>query len=204
MSSSDSQAPRRFLAPLFLALVFLGACATEPPPRDFPEIGFAHLAPIQLDVGTIEVERLDRPSGQPPRVDHLFPNPPGEVAETWARERLEAAAPGSANTAQVLIREASVIEVPLPRTPGIKGAFTTDQSERYDAKVAIDVRIFDAYGNFLGNAEAEALRSLTLPENATLGEREDAWFRMTETLFRDLDRELENNIRSALYSYVLN
>jgi len=193
---------RPLLASLLL-IAFAAGCAGEPPPRDHPDIGFGHLPPIRLDVARIEVEQLARETRQPPRVEHLFTPPPAQVAETWARQRLQAASPNSERIARVIVREASVIEVALPRTPGIRGAFTTDQSERYDALAIVEVRILNANGAFEGNAEARAERSVTVPENATLGQRESVWFKLTEDLFRDLDQELERNIRSALFRFVV-
>jgi hypothetical protein len=54
-----------------------------------------------------------------------------------------------------------------------------------------------------GNAKAEARRSLTVPEDSTLNEREEVWYRLTEQTMRDLDVQLEQTIREAFFPYIV-
>ncbi len=189
---------------LFAALVagplLLAGCQTPPPAPTFPEIGFGHQETLRLDVGSIETVEAYRPRLEPPYVDHLFPRPPHEVAARWARERLLAM--GGPRRAVVTLRDASVQEVPLPRTGGIKGAFTTDQTERYEARLAADIEIFEPDGRRSAFATAEATRATTVAEDATLAEREQVWFRMTEQLMRDFDAEMERQVRGSLGGYL--
>jgi hypothetical protein len=109
---------------------------------------------------------------------------------------------GGPRRAVVTIRDASVQEVPLARTGGVKGAFTTDQTERYDARVAADIAIFEPDGRRSAYALAEATRSTTVPEDATLAEREQIWFQLTEQLMRDFDDEMERQVRGNLSGYI--
>ena len=87
---------------------------------------------------------------------------------------------GDEGWAEAVIRDASATETALQRTEGIRGAFTTDQTERYDAIIAIDVRIFDPAGKELAYASATARHSRTVAEDATLNDRERAWYGMTD------------------------
>ncbi|MEX0759292.1 MAG: hypothetical protein WD100_06910 [Tistlia sp.] len=187
-------------ASLTAALLLLAGCQSPPPKSAFPQIGFGHEGSLRLDAGSIEVVRNDRQSREPPYVGHLFPQPPDALAERWAKERLLAM--GGPRRAVVTIRDASVQEVPLERTGGIRGAFTTDQTERYDGRIAADIAIFEPDGRRSAYAQAEATRSTTVPENATLAEREQIWFRLTEQLMRDFDDEMERQIRGSLSSYL--
>jgi hypothetical protein len=184
----------------FAAALFLAGCQSPPPEPTFPQIGFAHEQTLRLDAGSIEVVEAYRPTIEPPYVDHLFPQPPGKVAARWARERMLAM--GGPRRAVVTIRDASVQEVPLARTGGVKGAFTTDQTERYDARVAADIAIFEPDGRRSAYALAEATRSTTVPEDATLAEREQIWFQLTEQLMRDFDDEMERQVRGNLSGYI--
>lgn len=181
-------------------LLALAACQSPPPKPAFPQIGFGHEETLRLDVGSIAVEQGYRPSLEPPYVGHLFPQPPGQVAQRWAQERLLAM--GGPRRAVVTLRDASVREVELPRTSGIKGAFTTDQTERYDARVAADIAIFEPDGRRSAFAQAEATRSTSVPEDATLAEREQIWFQLTEQLMQDFDAEMERQIRGSLSGYL--
>ncbi|SMF06919.1 hypothetical protein SAMN06265365_102301 [Tistlia consotensis] len=192
--------PAALLAPLAAAGLVLAGCQSPPPEPTFPEIGFAHEQTLRLDVGSIQVVDDYRPTLEPPYVDHLFPQPPDKVAERWAKERLLAL--GGPRRAVVTITDASVKEVQLPRTGGIKGAFTTDQTQRYDARVAATVAIFEPDGRRSGYAEAEATRSTTVSEDATLAQREQIWFQMTEQLMDDFDAEMTRQIKGSLGSYL--
>lgn len=194
-------APTVLLASLALFLLLaLSACQSPPPTPTFPEIGFAHEETLRLDVGSIETVEAYQPALEPPYVDHLFPQPPGRVAARWAKERLLAM--GGPRHAVVTIRDASVKEVELPRTGGIKGAFTTDQTQRYDARVVAEIEIFEPGGQRSAQTVAEATRSTTVAEDATLAEREQIWFQLTEQLMADFDAEMESQFRENLASYL--
>lgn len=186
--------------PLGLALA-LGACATPPPETRFPKITFQHLAPIRLDVGEVAVEQAYVPKGEAPNVDHLFPVPPVEAALAWGRERLVAA--GSTRRAHYVVRDASVIETSLATTGGLKGALTTEQSERYDARVVIELRIVGDDGRVEGTATAKAVRSRSVTESITLAEREAVWFKMVEEIMQELNSQLEQTIKAVFFKHVI-
>jgi hypothetical protein len=54
-----------------------------------------------------------------------------------------------------------------------------------------------------GTAKAEARRSTTVEEGISLAERERAWYRLTEDTMKDLDKQLEETIRSAFFPYIV-
>ncbi|MCB9946366.1 MAG: hypothetical protein H6842_00905 [Rhodospirillaceae bacterium] len=181
-----------------VALLLAAACAT-PPTRAYPEIGFAHLPPIRLAVGRIEVVERYRPPGTAPNIDHRLAQPPVAVMRRWAAQRLAAA--GGDGVARAIIDDASILEEPVQQSPGLTGLLSVEQSERYTARLAMTIEV-DAPGG-RGNANAVAERSVTVLEDATLAEIEDAWFRLVESSAGDLDRELEANIRRHLGLFVV-
>ena len=181
------------LAAVFAAAVILSGCAKEVQKPGFPQISFAHLQPISLNVARVEVENRYVSPATRPNVEHEFPVSPAAAASNWGRDRLRAV--GQSGTARVIVRRASVVEVPLKRSTGIKGAFTRDQSERYDAIIDMMVEVRDARGNVRVSAESTAKRSRSVSENISLNEREKVWFSMTEAMMADLNTALENQIR---------
>ena len=114
--------------------------------------------------------------------------------ENWARDRLQAT--GTGRRVRVRIVDASVREVELPRTGGVRGAFTTDQAQRYDATVEMSVDIMGDRGFAERSVTAKAARSRSVPENITPNDREMVWYQLTKELMADLDVELERQIRS--------
>lgn len=187
------------IAAVAAALLSLGACQMASPPQpNFPDLTFAHLPKLRLDVAQIEVIDEYVSPAKPPNVEHLFPTRPAAVAERWGRDRLEAV--GAAGRARVLVKRASVVEVPLEQSKGIRGLLTTDQSERYDAVIEIVVQVEGPKGR--GSVASSATRSRSVPENVSLNDRERMWFEMTEEMMSDLNTALEARIREAFANYL--
>jgi hypothetical protein len=177
------------------AMLVLAACESSPPPRPvFPDIRFTERPPMRIDAAAIDIERQFRPTLRPPNVEHLFPVSPERAMENWARDRLQAT--GTSRRVRVRIVDASVREIELPRTGGVRGAFTTDQAQRYDATVEMSVDVMSDRGFSERSVTAKAARSRSVPENITPNDREMVWYQLTKELMADLDVELERQIRS--------
>ncbi len=178
----------------------LAACETPDPEPAYPELSYAHLGAIQLDVGRIEVVRAYAPPAKKPNVEHLFPVSPLAAAERWVNDRLRAA--GRTGVAQATISRASVVEVPLKRTTGVRGIFTKDQSERYDGVIEISIRILGDDGREKARVMSRAERSRTVAEDVSLADRGKVWFEMTEAMMNDLDASLQRQITEHLHAFV--
>lgn len=192
--------PRLILGALLLGLPLAGCTKPAPPGAQFPDITFQQYPRISFAVGRIEIVREYAPPNNPPNVDHLFPVPPLQMAERWARDRLVAA--GGPGELRYVIKRASVVETQLPRTTGIRGAFTTDQTQRYEAVVEVEVEIRNERGYRDGLVTARAERRQSVAEDISLADRERTWFTMTEALGRDLNQELERNIQTGLVRFI--
>jgi len=186
-----------FLCGALLCGALLTGCTEPPPPsRRFAEITFQQYPKFNFTVGKIEIVREYVPPLHAPNVDHLFPVPPVQMAEQWARDRLVAA--GGTDVLRYVIKRASVVESELPKTTGIRGAFTNEQAERYDAVVEVEIEIRNERGYRDGVASARAERRQTVAEDISPADRDKTWFAMTEALGRDLNGELERNIQAGL------
>lgn len=190
---------RRLPFPVFL-FALLAACAFDDPQNRFAEITYAHKPEIRLDVGEVRIEQAYLAPGKDPNVEHRFPVRPNDAAVRWAQDRLEAE--GDRLVLRYIVREASAIETALATESGVTGLLTTDQSERYEARIVIDMEILDGR-QVQGTARAEARRSVTVPEDISLREREVVWYKLTEDVMKDLDGQLEETIRSAFFPYIV-
>jgi hypothetical protein len=177
----------------------IGGCQEAPQREAFADLTFAHLGTIALDVAVVDVVRAYDPPMARPHVEHLFPVTPMAAAEHWAHDRLRAA--GTTGRAVFTVREASVVESRLPQTGGLRGAFTTEQSERYDAVLSVQLAV-EKGGVTRAVTAANVQRARTVPENITLNEREEAWFAMTESLLADMDAQLATGVQTYLADYV--
>jgi len=181
------------LAPLGL----LAACAGdgEPPPA-IERLRYDHLQPLRLAVAEIEVLDEYRPPRRAPNVEHRAPTPPYEAARKMAEDRLRAV--GTTGRARFIIRTASIVEVPLPRTGGLRGMFTTDQSERYDGRIAVRLEVYAADGLKRGEVDADVHRSRSVAEGTSAALREAVWNTLVSQMMDDLNVELEFQLRRAL------
>jgi hypothetical protein len=194
----------RLLRPAALAIaatLALGACTSALPRPQARQISFANLAPISFDVARIEVVQQYQPPQVAPNVDHLVPVPPSDAIRRWANDRLRAM--GGSGTLRVVIKDASITETRLPPTTGVRGAFTTDQSERYDGHLAVDLVVEVPSRRFQGYTGATVARTISVPENISLQGREDAWFAMVERMMTELNGRLEEGIYGSLTAVTL-
>jgi hypothetical protein len=195
-----STRPLRSFFALAVTAVLLAACQSGPGRPVYPELSYAHLAPIPLNVADVQVERVYASPGSKPNVEQLFPVRPADAAERWARDRLRPS--GAEGVAVVRILNASVVEVPLPRTTGLRGAFTTDQSERYDGVLEVQIEVSSRARGQTAMVKSRAQRSRSVPEDVTLNDREKVWFELTEALMNDLNASLERQIYDNFGNFV--
>ncbi len=196
--------PLRFvplhLAAFSLLAVVVTACAFDDPSNRFAGLTYEHLPDINLDVGEVQVEQAYKASTEAPNVGHRFPVPPKDAALRWGQDRL--VAKGDRLTFRYIVRHASAAETELEKSSGITGLLTTDQSERYEVHIVIDMQVLDGR-QVQGTASAEARRSVTVPEDITLNEREQVWYKLTEDTMNALNDQLEETIKTAFFPYIV-
>lgn len=178
----------------------VAGCDTTTPPPLFPDIRFTDRPPIALAVTSIEIRSTFQPQFHPPYVEHLFPESPQRAIDTWARDRLRAV--GGEGIAVFTILDASVTETELPRVGGIKGEFTTQQAERYDARVEARLQIIDARGFTAREARASVQKSRSVEEGISPNDRDKTWYDMTRVIARDFDGEMTGQIASIFGGYL--
>ncbi len=190
---------RRLLL-LAVAALGLAGCSSAPQRPVFPELRFTGQPPIGLTVAQLDIQNDYVPTYRAPNVEHLFPVPPAKAAETWARDRLRPV--GANGRARFTIHDASVTEVNLPQTEGIKGAFTTEPSEQYDMVLQATLEILDAGGRVVRTANITAKRSQGVLNTASPNQRDQVWYDMTGAVMADFDRQMTAEIRRSFGPYV--
>jgi len=190
------------IAFIAVAASALAACAAPPPHLRYPDIHFTNEQPIALAVSTVSLREDYSQSSEPPHVEERFPVTPMHAIENWAHDRLSAS--GGPDRAVVDIADASVVEVALPRTTGVQGWFTTDQSERYDMTIQVTINIVDSTGLVVRTATVRASRSQSVAENISLDQRDQTWYDMTKDIMAAFDRQMESEIRNHFTGFVTN
>ncbi|MBL8700947.1 MAG: hypothetical protein JNK67_21405 [Alphaproteobacteria bacterium] len=180
----------------------LAACQSAPPKPAFAALTYGHKGALRLMVASVEVVTEYVPPMRRPNIEHQMPVSPVETMQRWPRDRLQAMGAGE-HFARFTVREASVKETELPRTQGVRGVVTKDQTERYDLVLAASVEIRQQRANFVeASAEARVTRFRTVAEGISLAERERAWYELLEQSMNELDAELERQIRAHLARFI--
>lgn len=187
----------RFLV-LGLLVPMLFACQT-PPPAPLPQLTFQHKQQIRLAVESIEIINEYRPTFESPHIEHLMPVAPGPAAERWAQDVLRAT--GGTDKAVFVITDASATEAKLRVQKGIQGAFTVDQSERYDARLSVRLEVRTQENRRRAVTEVFAERSSTIAENASPNARAELWYKLVEDLMEAFDRSMRPNVSTHLGQY---
>lgn len=182
------------------SLILTGACAQVAPPPVLADITFAHLPPYQLAVGEVEIESRFSSPMSAPHAEHKVPQSPEQVMRRWAEDLLQAST--GETFARFVILDATVTEHALATDGTLKAVFTNEQERRYRAVAEASLEIRGAAGNFLGNATARVERSITLPENASLNERDQALFDLVDRLMKNFNTEMDENIRQYLSQWL--
>ncbi|HEY1935361.1 MAG TPA: hypothetical protein VGG99_25420 [Acetobacteraceae bacterium] len=119
----------------------LAACGGER--QDFPTLRYTYLPPFRLNVATIQIDQRFVPSGIPPDVSQIDPDPPVDALRQMGQDRLVAV--GTVDTAVFSITNASL----------------TKQDDVITGQMTVDLSIIGPDGERLGFAEAQVSRQHT-------------------------------------------
>jgi hypothetical protein len=188
---------RRFIVSLF-AVALLSACAGGPPSDDTASLTFANLKPLTLNVSSVDVINKYNPPMKAPYIEHTFAEPPYKAAEALIRKQLVAG--GGMNAVRVLINDASVVQEDADDSCGLVDGFKKMPVIRYRGEVAVRLEIYspESPDVTLGYGNVVAKRSKSVVHNASIAEKEKAYFDLTEALMVDLDQGLKKVIREKL------
>ncbi|KKJ75337.1 hypothetical protein WH95_19125 [Kiloniella litopenaei] len=186
---------------LALGGAVLSGCKTAPSSYEYAELTYTHLPPYNLLVQDVVVDQAYVSPAKSPNVEHLFDIPPAQASERWARDRLYPQ--GNSNVLNFVIKNAAVTESKLEQQKGITGLFTYDQSERYTGVLEVELQVLNDQGFKEASVIAKAERSVTVAENIKLRDREKVWYKLTEDLMMEIDRQLQQGIAKHLSHYVL-
>ena len=168
---------------------------------DYPELTFKHLKPLNFNVATLKVVNIFQPTFKYPSVEHNFSQTPHRVVENWASERIRPI--GSVGIAHLTIEDASVTEISLDLDNGITAIFKDQQSHQYNARISVKLEVINVPNIIQAVARASATRSHTLHEGASINDRQQLWFDLTELIMQDFDKAMVAAIHKHLPEFLL-
>lgn len=182
-----------------------GAALVLPLPRAFAApamIDLGYRSPYRINVASIEVIDRYEPPFTSPNVEHHFAEPPARLAQRWANTRLIPTGQGTERTGRFTIDIASVIDVDLPKEGGLTGLFTKQQDRRYDARLAVSLEIITFGGVSESKITASATATQTMPEKASLEDRDAVFLQLSRNLIVSLEQEFDKLMPMYLSAYL--
>jgi hypothetical protein len=155
---------------------------------------------LALDVQTISL--TDRTTLQPansPYNSNNFSPTISEAVKQWASDSLQAVV--QSGNAIVVVKDATLTAQPLSTQSGMESWFTRQQSVKYVGRVEVSIEATGANG--FAMADGNATRSVTLPEDPTPAERQDAYTNLLNGLMKDLSQNLDAAIRSHMGGFIV-
>lgn len=184
------------LACVALIAVSLTSCAVSPPQRPQPNFAYKQYPVTVLNVAQIDVVEAYTPPMRAPNVEHLMPQSLSTSVAEWARTRFKTG--GTDGVVTITIRDASVVAKDLNRTEGVKGWFTVDQAERFDARILVEIKVDGLALGSTGSGTVRVERGQTIAENVSILDRDRAWVSMSEAMLTDLDAGTQQMLQDRL------
>src|SRR5512134_2024955 len=153
---------------LLLCLVLGGLVGGSEYRQTTPELNFAHLPPIVLNVREAQIDPRYRSPGTPPHIEQTVKPTPEAALIKWAQQRLRS--DGAQNIARFTILNAPLTAEPLRKSSGVAGTLKSEPEQRWTVTVEAQLEILDESGSRLDGYTANVTRTRTLPEGLTSGE----------------------------------
>ena len=185
------------LRAIAIGLLFaLCACSgVNPPAPRMPQMTFANLQALQLDVARVEIVSKYQPPAQAPHIEYDMPVSPENAIKRWVQDRLQPV--GKSGTLRVTILDAQATDNPLKVDTGVKSLFEKQQVSRVDVSVEVLLQILDERQFAVAEASAKASRSRTMPEGLKLNERDSILYDLVEATMLEFNTNMDPYMRTS-------
>ena len=186
----------RGLAVVLAAGMLLAGCAyqgTGPAPRG----GDPAEPPLVFQLGSVEI--VDDTGAEQPGMADAFATPPDQALRNWAALRLQETG-GRPGLLRFHMTTAQAERRSLDGTPGIKGWFTRDQTERVAITLAGRLEALRNDGSLIASASARAASHRTFDEKTTPAERRAGLDELLAATVAAFDREMQARVREDMDS----
>ena len=161
--------------------MLLAGCGGERRPRAFPPLHYDYLAPLRLNVSTLQIEQRFVPSGAPPDVSQYDPVPPVLALRTMAQDRLQTV--GNADLAIFVIQDASL----------------TRRGDTISGNFAVQLDVYNTPTNRAAYAQASVSSTYT----GDLDDLSARLYDMTKDMMDRMNVEFEYQVRRALSTWLV-
>lgn len=176
-------------------MLLLCACAnTSPEATALPLMTFAHLAPMPVNVGLVDVRddtALISSSGA-----GGFVVEPSSAVESYLKRRFVAA--GMGHSLLGVIEEAHVTSSHKPSHSKVGSFFDVAGTDEYEVVIRLRLEHRDNQTQPIYSNTMTARRVIRVSEHASVAERERKQLEGMESLFQDIDREAQRIVLEGM------
>ena len=180
---------------LILLAGLAGCAAQPPPPPEGPDIAYAYLPRIRLNVARVDLDERN-PNAGPSDVGRTMRPTPAEAVRIMGRDRL--ASFGTEGVARFVVTRAAILQERLPSQGGL---FAGDPGERLACTLACRLEILGENDRRMGFAEASVSRTAST-ESTNLMRSRTATGLLRRVAF-ELNTEFEFQVRRALRDWLV-
>lgn len=151
-----------------------------------PELTFAHLKPVELNVAEIKTEQIFKPDQEYQKVISQMPTSPNSAVLRYLDQRYVAA--GNEGLLIIQIDDSTVTREELEPKGRFSRLIGINKKQKYNALVRLNVRFIRSTGSPASTSSVTARRTLTMPQNISLAEKDTRLLEMIEDLVDEIDR----------------
>lgn len=183
---SDTKA--LFKSGMSTSFTLQGPPATPKPRGGNEQVNFNRYSPVYLKVYKISVVDEYAQPKREPNVEHLLAVSPSEAVQSWS-SRLRTS--GGIYSMDIVIRDASVVS---HRMPAQAEYDVENPKRRYDARLEVELRIYDRSGRLQSSVATVANRSAIMREHTTADVRRVIFQRLMVDLIEIANSGLEQKM----------
>lgn len=167
----------------------LSGCSLAPESYQEPRLTFEHLQePLQIDVRSTTVENQYKTPLIDGHMEYRFVNDPVVTLTKLIQKRIEPT--GNHNFLSFKIEEASMKEKEIGTDDGFFSLFNIQNANEYEGRIVVLMELLDDNSQSIMGHRITVKRRTTIPNDASLIERQKTGFKMLENLMGDFDTKM--------------
>lgn len=175
----------------------LAACTTAAPEgKPLPDLTFAHVAPLSVNVAAVEIVNDANSSADPRDVSSSFPAAPDITLRRYAERRIQAN--GVEGTLKFVIEEARIYHDVSQEDNKFVNWTGLDRLDNYDVSLRIRLFVEHPGGAQSNHAILNLKRTISIPQRYSLSEKEQEKFNFLEMLMDDVDKAVTDALQNKM------
>lgn len=188
------------LALLMPAMMALSACSTtasEPASMALPELSYAHVVQIPVNVGQVDVVNNYKPGADLRDVSGSFPTPPDMALQNYANNRFKPM--GGQDILKIVIDDSHIFHDEEKARGALRRWMGIDSKDIYMAEMKVRVFTISPSGGHSQQVTMTFTGKLEVPESYSIADREAKQLQFVEILMGKVDHAFIDTLQNKLH-----